>query len=343
MQLRTFRILTISLVILLTATVPAGCFLHPVSHRKETVMGAANEIIIAGKNRAERERILKEAFKILHAIDGKMSLYQSSSEIARLNAKGFAEPQQVSPETFEVIEKSAEAYRETGGAFDITILPLMRLWGFYGKKHGVPAEEAIQQTLLLTGTNRLRLDPQNSKVGFSVPGMGIDLGGIAKGYACDKVVTYLKSQGIQCALVNIGGTVYALGLSPNGKPWRVGLRHPRDPGMVFQVLPLENQAVATSGDYAQFFIADGKRYAHILDPQTGYPARHLVSVSVIAPSATTADILSTALFVLGPAKVDLIANKFPGIRWYLAYLTGKDQLEMIEGPTADGSIKKTRI
>jgi len=159
--------------------------------------------------------------------------------------------------------------------------------------------------------------------------MEIDLGPLARGYACDRVIQFLKAQGVKHALVNIGGTIGAYGNSPEGRPWRVGLRHPRDPMRTFKVVTLVNEAVSTSGDYEQFFVVNGRRYSHLLNPRPGYPANRSVAVSVIAPSALVADALSVSLFVLGPEKATPLANQFHEARWYLTYLTEGDRFKTL--------------
>lgn len=299
----------------------AGCSPRPASRRQEVVMGVFNEVVVLGKEKRDRERILDRAFKLLREIDARMSHYQETSEISRVNRLGYESPQEVSPETFEVIEASVKFYEKSGGVFDITVLPLVKLWGFFDGKPHLPRPEEIQNLLPRIGAHQLILEPETRKVGFRVPGMEIDLGGIAKGYACDRVVGLLKSEGIENALVNIGGTIFGLGRSGDGKPWRVGLQHPRDPTRTLRVITLSNEAVSTSGDYEQFFVVDGRRYSHILNPRTGFPADRSIAASVIAPSALLTDLLSTSLFILGPEKASLLAGQFPKARWALTYFS----------------------
>ena len=297
-------------------------------------MGVFNEIVIVGKAKAERERILNQAFQILHEIDEKMNPRRDDSEIARINRKGFEKPQEVSGETFEVIQESVKFFEKSEGAFDITALPLMKLWGFDGGNPHVPASEEIQGVLPRVGSSQLILDVKKRKVGFRIPEIGIDLGGILKGYACDRVAQFLQREGIENALVNVGGTIRAYGHSPDRRPWRVGIRHPRDPTRTFKVVTLVNEALATSGDYEVFFVVKGQRYSNILDPRTGYPPAKTVAVSVIAPSALLADALSRSFFVLGPEKAPFLANQFREIRWYLIYLANGDHFKTLSSEPA---------
>ncbi len=293
------------------------------------VMGVFNEVVVLGKEKADRERLLDRAFQILHDVDEKMSHFKTTSEVSRTNQKGFEAPQKVSPDTFEVIQKSVEFFEVSGGVFDITVFPLMKLWGFYEGEPHLPRAEEIQSLLARVNVKQLTLNSKKREVSFQAAGMGIDLGGIAKGYACDRVVELLKKEGIDSALVNVGGTIAAFGNSPDGKPWRVGILHPRDPTRTLRVITLVNEAIATSGDYENFFVVNGHRYSHILNPQTGYPAHQTVAVSVIAPSALLADVLSTSLFVLGPEKAHFLMNQYPQVRWYLTYFADGDRFKTL--------------
>lgn len=291
--------------------------------------------MIVGRTKSEREQALTEAFKILREIDAKVNWRSRESEIFRVNEKGFAEPQEVSPEIFEVIQRSVEFFGKTGGAFDITLLPLLKVWGFDGEDPRLPQPEEIQGLLPRIGSGHLLLDVKRHKVGFRVADMGIELGMIARGYACDQVIQYLKAQGMSGGLVNIGGTIGAFGSSPEGRPWRVGLRHPRDPTRTLRVVSLSNEAVSTRGDYEHFFVVNGHRYSHLLNPRTGYPASESVTVSVISPSALLADALATSFFILGPEKAPFLAKQYREARWYLTYFTNGDHFKTLSSePTS---------
>ena len=208
------------------------------------------------------------------------------------------------------------------------------MWGFDGEASKPPRPEEIQNLLPRIGSNSLLLDDKRRKVGFRIARMGIELGGVARGYICDEVIQYLKAQGISGGLVNIGGTIGAFGNSPDGKPWRVGLRHPRDPTRTLRVVSLSNEAVSTRGDYEQFFVVNGRRYSDMLNPRTGYPATESVAVSVIAPSAFLADALSTSFFVLGPEKTPFLARQYREARWYLTYFTNGDHFKTLSSEPA---------
>ena len=307
----------------------ASCAPRPVSRHQETVLGFFNEVVLVGKEKTEREKLLAESFAILRDIEKKTSLSVKESEIFLLNQSGFPEAQNVSPEIFGLIKKSVRFHEESSGAFDITVLPLIKLWGFHEGKPAVPEAPQIEKTLPLVASNLLFMDDGSKSIGFKIPGMGIDLHQIVRGYACDRIITFLKSRSVPGALVNVGGTVRAYGQSQDGKPWRVGLIHPRDPTRTFKVVTLVNEAVSTRGDYDRFFVVDGRRYSDIINPRTGYPPNSSVSVSVIAPSAMLSDVLATALFILGPEKASFLANRYKDIRWYLIYLSEGERFKTL--------------
>jgi len=255
----------------------------------------------------------KEAGKIVFAeaarIEQLLSKYQPDSEISRLNRAGRLK---VSPDTFYIIKKSKEFWQISQGAFDITVAPLVDLWGFTNQKYNVPAEGLIKTTLKLVGSDKIILQEKDNVVEFKFPGMKVDLGAIAKGFALDCAVKLLKERNINSCLINAGGQVYALG-EKSAHPWKVAVQNPRRPE-ISGILELKNKSASTSGDYEQFFFNNGKRYCHIINPVTGYPADSgIFSVTVIANDGLTADALSTAIFVLGKAKGRELAEKFSNI------------------------------
>ena len=248
-------------------------------------------------------------FGELERLENLLSKYKPESEVSQLNKKAKLK---VSPETFFIVKKAKEFSTLSSGAFDITVGPLVDLWGFTNKNFTVPADEKIKNILNLIGSDKILLHNSDNVIEFEFSGMKIDLGAIAKGYAVDCAVRKLKEKGINSCLINAGGQVYCLG-KKFGLPWRVAIRDPRGKGVV-SFLELADKSVATSGDYEQYFIKNNKRYAHILDPKTGYPADSgVIAVTVIAPDGLTADALSTAIFVLGKERGEKLAEKFKGV------------------------------
>ncbi|MDD5116867.1 MAG: FAD:protein FMN transferase [Candidatus Omnitrophica bacterium] len=276
-------------------------------HDNRVLMGTFWEVI------SEDKKAGAVVFSEVSRIEQLLSKYVESSEISRLNRSGRLK---VSPDTFYVIKRSKEFWQITGGSFDITVGPLIDLWGFNNRQYTVPEEKRISSALKLVGADKIILREKDHMVEFKLPGMKIDLGGIAKGYALDQAVKKLKENNINSCLINAGGQVYALG-KRSGRPWKTGIKKARA-GRFSRKLEMTNQSVSTSGDYEQFFSRDGKRYSHILDPRTGYPASSgLVSVTVVAPSGTEADALSTSAFILGKEGVDRLIKQFPKARFYI--------------------------
>lgn len=290
--------------IVLSLAFIAGCRNNPLYKDSEVIMGTFVEVISPDR------RAAGIVFDQIKRIDALMSKYKENSQISQLNRTGRMA---LGPDTFYVLKKAKEFWVLSNGAFDITVGPLMDLWGFTEKKYHVPAAGQINKTLRLVGTDKIVFDKINNVVKFKFPGMKIDLGGIAKGYAVDSAVGKLKQKGIKSCLINAGGQIYCLG-DKFGEPWSVAVRNPRKPGFI-DYLKLKDQSVATSGDYEQYFKDKEKRYSHILDPKTGYPAESgVLSVTVIALDGLTADALSTAIFVLGKKNGLELAKHFPGVR-----------------------------
>lgn len=281
----------------------AGCQNRPVYKDTRLALGTYIEVTSCDK------RAAKIVFDEIQRIEDLLSKYRPDSEVSRLNRLGRLK---VSPETFYIIKKAKEFCQMSNGAFDITIAPLMDLWGFTGKEFRVPGAREIKDTLKLIGSEKLVLNEVETVIEFNFPGMKIDLGGIAKGFALDCAVNKLKENNITSCLIS-GGQVYALG-SKSGKPWKVAIKGPRSQ-VIAGKIGLKDQSVATSGDYQQYFTAGGKRFCHIMDPRTGHPAESgVISATVVASDGLTADALSTAVFVLGKAKGEELARKIPGTK-----------------------------
>jgi thiamine biosynthesis lipoprotein len=250
-------------------------------------------------------------FSETRRIENLLSKYIPESEISQLNRTGRLK---VSPDTFYIIKRSKEFWQETEGAFDITVAPLVDIWGFSDQKHKVPSEGLIKDTLRFVGSDKIILHEKDNVVEFKLSGMKIDLGAIAKGFALDCAAVKLKKNNISSCLINAGGQIYALGKGPEGN-WRVAIQNPRK-RQVSKIIELEKEkSVSTSGDYEQFFFDNGKRYSHIINSKTGYPVTNdISSVTVITGSALEADALSTAIFVLGKEKGEELLKRFPGAK-----------------------------
>jgi FAD:protein FMN transferase len=236
---------------------------------------------------------INSALDRMQEIDTKFNSQNPESPIYAFNHQGIAISD---PEILEVVRLALQIAQDTDGAFDITIAPLIELWGYYGKSPRLPSEEEIRTCLGKVGYRHLIL--KNSSLEKNRADVQIDLGGIAKGYALRQAAEVLKREGVTSALIDAGGDVYALG-KRGGDLWKVGIRSPRSDD-ILGYLEVEDLAVMGSGDYERFFVKDGKRYHHIFDPKTGYPAEGLSGTTLIHPDPMVADAWNTAIFVLGP-------------------------------------------
>lgn len=242
----------------------------------------------------ENEDALLAAEEEIKRIDALLDRGNEDSEIYKINSKKTAE---ISDETAKLIKTAVEISEKTNGAFDITTAPVTDLWGFYNGNFRVPSESEIQTALGRVGYEKIRLNGNTVSVPES---SSIDLGGIGKGYASDMVISLLKNSGVKSAVISLGGNVQTLGKKPNSQPWKIGIADPSDKSRLLGTLSVADKAVVTSGGYQRYFEEDGVKYHHIIDPSTGRCSdSNLASVTVIADSATKADGLSTALFVMG--------------------------------------------
>jgi len=261
------------------------------------------------------QRVMDE----MERINQLMSPYIDTAELARINREAADHPVSISTELFKLIQKSNYYSETSGGAFDITFASLGHRFDY---RNRVRPDEAQQKAAAaLIDYRQLKLNAAEQTVAFGKPGMRIDLGGIAKGYAVDSAVAILQEAGVQNAVVTAGGDSRLIG-DHRGRPWMLGIKHPRGEEHVITV-PLSNSAISTSGDYERYFDADGVRFHHIIDPAQGDSARELLSVSILADQSIDADALSTTVFVLGPEKGMKLVNSLAGISAILIDRTGK--------------------
>lgn len=290
--------------------------------RETFVMGTAAWITIHGLSEEEAGEAAEEAFRELHRIEAMMSNWKKESELSLLNRESDGEPYDISRELYHVLERSIHYSHLTAGAFDITARPLVRLWGFQGGSARLPDPIEIEQTMTRVGYRKVMLDGESTSI-MMPPGMELDLAGIAKGYGVDRAVSILKERGIENALVNLGGNIYAYGAPPGEEGWRIGIRDPRGGRNVIGSLLLMDEAVSTSGNYENYVEIEGTIYGHIIDPRAGRPVSHMLSVTVVAPTALEADALSTGLFVLGPESGEKVLELLPETGALFALPNGK--------------------
>ncbi|WP_370315378.1 FAD:protein FMN transferase [Thalassolituus sp.] len=243
------------------------------------------------------KQAVQQAIAEIRRIEALLSEWQPDSEISRLNRSAATSPQTVSNETYRLLDEARKISEASDGAFDITFKSAGKLWDF--RAQTIPSDEALAKAVAAIDYRQVAMKSKDRSIQFLKEGTQIGLGGIAKGYAVDRAVQIIRQSGFEEFAVNAGGDLYAVSQG-NQKLWRVGVRNPRDDSALLALLPVANAAVATSGDYERFFIRDGRRYHHIINPHTGMPAEGSMSVTVLAPRTYLADALATAVFVLGP-------------------------------------------
>jgi FAD:protein FMN transferase len=285
-------VIALCLASLYSATVQAEWM-----QREETIMGTRCLVELWAANAAEGSAAIDAVFADMHRIDALMSTYKPDSEVSRVNSRAARAPVAISAELFSLLQTAQGYSRLSNGVFDITYASVGYLYDY--RQHVKPDGAAIAKALPSVDYRQLRLDATRRTVAFGKPGMRIDLGGIAKGYAVDRGVALLRERGLVHAMVNAGGDTRVIG-DRNGKPWVIGIRHPDRPGEVVTRIPLVDAAFSTSGDYERYFDEGGVRYHHILNPKTGESPHAVRSVTIIASNATRTDGLSKTVFILGP-------------------------------------------
>lgn len=275
-------------------------------------MGTLGTIALVTADSAGSAAVVSRALGAFRAVDARLSNWDPHSELSRANATLDVGPVELSVEAAEVIASALRIAQESAGAFDPTVEPLVRLWGFLDGTPRVPSADEVARTRERTGHAHVQIAPDGRTVATTRSGLRLDLGGIAKGYAVDRAIEVLAAAGTEHALVDLSGNMRALGHPPGRASWTLGVRDPdpSDDGTLrwFASLRLEQDAVATSGNYEQFIDRDGRRFGHVLDPRTGWPVEGLDAVTVLAPTAMLADGWATALLVLGPEGARALAT-----------------------------------
>jgi thiamine biosynthesis lipoprotein len=281
---------------------------------KETqfLMDTIIEITAYGPN---KEDAVKKAFEEFKRIQSMSDRFNSESQVSQINRMAGISPIAVDSDLIQMINASIGISKKTDGAFDITIGPLTELWGIGHKGDFIPTQEEIDTVLPLVDYRKIQVDSINNTVYLPQKGMKLDLGGLAKDYAINKAITALKANGITSALVNAGGDIQVIGTKPDGKPWRIGVQDPRNSEGVIAKITLNNwNMVQTSGDYQRFFIKDGIRYAHILNPKTGRQPTEVASVTLVYNDTDISkDIASSGFLVLGLEQGMAAVKQIPGI------------------------------
>ena len=264
-------------------------------------MGATYSVVLYGQERAEMDAAIDAAFAEVARLDALLSNYRAESEWSEVNRHAADGPVQVSPELFRLLSKCMATSRASEGAFDIAVGPLMKLWGFYKGSGRLPSRAEVDSVLPSVGWRHVHLDEKSRTVRFDCAGVELDPGGIGKGYAVDCMVDELRQRGFKSALVaGSESTVYGLGAPPEEPHgWRVGIKDPRNRRRTVDEVFLKDASLSTSGSTEKFFRAEGRVYAHIMDPRTGFPAEASGSVSVVAPRAIDGEAWAKPYFIQG--------------------------------------------
>lgn len=294
-------------------------------------MATRFEIVLHGGNESSLRAAAEEALQEVTQIESKLSLYQPHSQITAINRASATMPVRVSGDVFGLLKRARELSELTGGLFDITIGPLLRCWGFMGGTGSLPSLDAIEQAREISGWQNLLLNENDLSVRFAKPGMMLDLGAIGKGYAVDVAISILQEAGVYHALLHGGtSTIFGLGVSPEGHPWRVSLEYPVSKEPKFRkVIELQNEAVSVSGVWGKAFEAEGKVLGHVIDPQTGWPVDGAKMTAVTLPSATETDAISTAFLVGGSGRFAQLRSIREQMR-SLVILEKEGNLEVLE-------------
>ena len=297
-----------SAAVVLAGALPAGPATAEWVGGQLDLMGTSVSVELWHEDGAVGRALVDRVLDEYRRVDDGMSTYKADSEISAINAGAYEGAMPVSRELFSLIERSLDLSSRSAGAFDITYDSVGYLYDFRARQR--PSQAEIHERLGAIDYTHVRLDSGERTIEFARPGVRINLGGIAKGYAVERGATILLEAGVENALLNAGGDTRVLG-DRRGQPWIVGIRHPRAAEEVVTRIPLINEAISTSGDYERFFEEDGRRYHHIINPATGTPTEGILSVTVIGPDATLTDGLSTTVFVLGAEAGLEFIDSFP--------------------------------
>jgi len=335
-----FSLLAIFLlaIFLFAAVLITGCMssnLFAPKPYKETqfLMDTIIEITAYGP---QAEEGVKESFVEIHRLHSLANNFDENSQVSKINQVAGKNKVLAESDLIAIVNHSRDFSSKLGGAFDVTIGPLTELWGIGRKGEYIPSQAEIEQSLSLVDYRLIEVDETANTIYLPKAGMRLDLGGIAKGYAVDKVIEILKAKGITSALINAGGDVRVIGNKPDGTPWRIGVQHPRLADEISAKLSLSQwDTMVTSGDYQRFIMKDGIRYSHILDPRTGRQLSEIASVTIVTNNSEDGDVLSTGVFVLGVEKGLELLKKFPGNEAIIIAVDGR----MIITPGLEGKIE----
>lgn len=299
--------------------------------KSEFLMGTLVTIKIFDRDEEKASRAAEEALERIREIEALLSVSKKESEINRINQRAGVQPVSVSDDTINVVDRGIYYGGLSDGLFDVTVGPLVSLWGIGTERQEVPGDEELNKALALIDYRDVEINREAGEVYLKRPGMGLDLGGIAKGYAADEVKELLEAAGIKHAVINLGGNILTVGAKYDGGPWNIGIKDPEEPaGSLLGMARIIGKTVVTSGDYERYFEEDGRRYHHILNPFTGYPGKSEIrGVTIITSSSIDADALSTTVFLLGPEEGMQLIESLEGVE--AVVVTDKRQVVLSSG------------
>ncbi|MGA8854456.1 MAG: FAD:protein FMN transferase [Christiangramia sp.] len=277
------------------------------------LMGSRFEITVVATDSIEADKFIDLGIGEISRIEKLISSWDNDSQTSEINKNAGIKPVKVDKELFNLIERCLKISKITDGAFDISYASMDKVWQFDGSMKTMPSKEEITNSVEKVGYSNIELNKDDSTVYLKKPGMKIGFGGIGKGYAADRAKELLISKGVEAGIINASGDMNTWGKQPSGENWKVAITNPFNKDKAFALLPVVNSAVVTSGDYEKFVTFNGTRYAHIIDPRSGYPSTGIISATVFAPKAELADALATSVFVMGvDIGLDRL-NQLPGI------------------------------
>lgn len=300
---------TFLIALLLLSTL---CQSQVLRRRTLMLMGSRFDLTIVAKDKEAAEAYIDTAVTEITRIENLISEWRPETQVSAINKNAGIQPVKVDKELFDLTERAIQFSKITDGAFDVSFAAMDRIWKYDGSMTEMPTEEAIKNSVAKVGYKNIILDKEKQTIFLKNEGMKMGFGSIGKGYAADKTRELLMAKGVKAGIINASGDMNTWGKQPDGKDWTVGITNPVNKDKIFAIMPLTKQsAVVTSGNYEKFVMINGKRYSHIINPVTGYPATGLSSVTVFGPSAEMANGFSTAIMVLGKDVGLNLINQFP--------------------------------
>jgi len=297
-----------TIILVLALALALGCSRTRTVQKSETMMGTEVTITVVAPSARDGEAAIDAGMAELRRLDAMMSLYKDDSEVTKVNFAAGRSPVRVSAEMIEIVEAALDISKLSHGVFDVTVGPLVVLWQMRLKQGQAPTDAEIAQARSRVGYRHVIVDRAASTIYLAKPNMIMDLGGM-KGYLADRVADLFKQRGIDNAVIALAGDIWVLGHREDGKPWRIGVQHPRDKDKTLAVLELSDRYITTSGDYERFTIMEKKRYHHIIDPRTGKPSTGVISATLIGARGAVVDPLAKVPFILGPDEGMKIVRK----------------------------------